>query len=157
MLPRSCHCIIPKLNLPVDVMNLNHFSSKNENLNQLLAQSAHWHKLDKALKQLMPANLAQYIQVACIRDGCLMIVACSSMAAGRLRMLLPTLLPALQQVEAGIVATQVKIDLLPAPKKITKKAVLSQTARAALADSANAVSHHPELAQALRRLSMKKD
>lgn len=138
-------------------MNLTSFGKKNPHLYHLLNQAEHWQKLDYHLKQMLPPLLQNHCQVACVRDGCLIILAHNNMAASRLRMVLPTLLAQLQAIDANIVSTRVKVQLLETSKPVIKHAVLSTVARRALADSAEAVSHHPELAQALRRLSKKND
>ncbi|MCO6521804.1 MAG: DUF721 domain-containing protein [Snodgrassella sp.] len=136
-------------------MNLNRFGKKNAQLNQLLTQSAHWQRLSTCLKQELPASMRAHFNVACVRDGCLVVIAHNSMAASRLRMVLPALLPQLQQIEATINSVKVKVQPPESKPEAVKRASLSPVARGALARSAQALPHHPELAAALRRLSEK--
>lgn len=136
-------------------MNLTYFGAGSAELKQLLNITTHWQKLNKCLEQALPPNLHGYFQVACVREGCLVVLAHHSMAAARLRMVLPAVLPQLQQMDANICSCRVKVQLLETAKPVVKKATLSPTARAALAKSAQAVSHHPDLARALRHLSEK--
>jgi len=96
-------------------MNLNHFGKKNAQLNQLLQQSAHWQRLSNCLKQELPANMRTQFNVACVRTGCLVVIAHNSMAASRLRMVLPALLPQLRQIDASIETVKVKVQ--PAESK----------------------------------------
>ncbi|MDF7675519.1 DciA family protein [Neisseriaceae bacterium ESL0693] len=136
-------------------MNLADFGAGNQELKQLLSMAAHWQKLNACLKRALPANLHDYFQVACVREGCLVVLAHHSMAAARLRMVLPAVLPQLQQIDARITTSRVKVQPVAAKKPVIKQAKLSITARQALAQSARAVSHHPDLARALQHLSEK--
>jgi hypothetical protein len=136
-------------------MNLNRFGKKNAQLNQLLEQSAHWQRLSACLKQELPVSIRTHFNVACVRDGCVVVIAHNSMAASRLRMVLPALLPQLQQIDATIETVKVKVQPVDTKPEAVKRASLSPAARSALAHSAQALSHHPELAAALRRLSEK--
>lgn len=83
-------------------MNLDKLSKRDPKLAGLLTQSQQWQRLDQAIKLLLPPNLRAHFQVACIEDGCLVLIATNSMAAGRLRMILPSLLPQLHQVDHRI-------------------------------------------------------
>ena len=80
-------------------MNLDSFSKKNAQLRHLLTQSAHWQRLNTYLRQELPANMHKHFTVACVRAGDLVVIAHNSMIATRLRMVLPTLLPALQLID----------------------------------------------------------
>lgn len=136
-------------------MNLNQFGKKNAQLNQLLQQSAHWQRLSNCLKQELPANMRTQFNVACVRTGCLVVIAQNSMAASRLRMVLPALLPQLRQIDVSIETVKVKVQPAESKPEAVKHASLSPVARDTLARSAEALTHHPELAAALRRLSEK--
>lgn len=138
-------------------MNLNHFGQKNKQLQQLLAQSTHWQRLTNCLKQELPATMRPHFNVACVRDRCLVVIAYNSMAASRLRMVLPALIPQLQLIDATIESIKIKIVPLESKLKVAKRASLGPVARNELARSAEALRHHPELAIALQRLSEKKD
>lgn len=138
-------------------MNLNHFGQKNKQLQQLLAQSTHWQRLTNCLKQELPATMRPHFNVACVRDGCLVVIAYNSMAASRLRMVLPALLPQLQLIDSAVESVKVKVQPPDLKPELAKRACLGPLARSELARSAEALSHHPELAIALQRLSEKKD
>lgn len=138
-------------------MNINRFSKKNPQLNLLLTQSAHWQRLNTCLKEELPDSMHPHFNVACVRAGCLMVIAYNSMAASRLHMVLPALIPQLQLIDATIKSIKIKIVPLDSKLKIVKRASLGPIARNELARSAEALSHHPELAIALQRLSEKKD
>lgn len=136
-------------------MNLNRFGKKNAQLNQLLAQSAHWQRLSNCLKQELPANICAHFTVACVREGCIVVIASNSIVASRLRMVLPAFLPQLQQLDATIESVKVKVQPAESKTEAVKRAILTPEARSALSRSAQALTHHPELAAALRRLSEK--
>lgn len=136
-------------------MNLEQFSKKNAQLKQLLSQSAHWQRLGACLKQELPANMHAQFTVACVRDGQLVVIAHNSMIASRLRMVLPALLPNLQQIDQHIEAVRIKVQPAETQPKVVKQANLTAKARQELARSADALPHHPELAAALRQLSNK--
>ncbi len=136
-------------------MNLDRFSKKNAQLRHLLTQSAHWQRLNTYLRQELPANMHNHFTVACVRAGDLVVIAHNSMIAARLRMVLPTLLPALQLIDESIETVRVKVQPKEYQAPIDKQANLTPTARQELARSADALSHHPELAEALRKLSRK--
>lgn len=140
-----------------NAMNLNHFGRDNTALRQLLQQTAHWRRLDTALKQQLPENLHNHFQAACIHESCLVILATNSMAASRLRMMLPTLVPKLQSIDSTIQTVHVRIQPLSVQKPSVKRAHLGEQARASLAQSADRLAHHPELAAAMRALSHKKN
>ncbi len=136
-------------------MNLNHFGQKNKQLQQLLAQSTHWQRLTNCLKQELPATMRPHFNVACVRDGCLVVIAYNSMAASRLRMVLPALLPQLQLIDGTVESVKVKVQPPDLKSEVVKQASLGPEARSALSRSAQTLAHHPELAAALRRLSEK--
>jgi hypothetical protein len=136
-------------------MNLDRFGQKNAQLKQLLTKSAHWQRLGTCLKRELPANMHDHFTVACVRDGQLVVIAHNSMIASRLRMVLPALLPSLQQIDHNIEAVRIRVQPAEYQAKVVKQANLTTKARQELARSADALSHHPELAAALRRLSNK--
>lgn len=138
-------------------MNLNRFGKTNAQLNHLLVQSAHWQRLSACLKQELPASLCAHFNVACVRAGCLVVIAHNSMVASRLRMVLPALLPQIQKIDTTIENIKIRVKPADSKQKVIKNASLSPVARNALMRSAQALSHHPELAAALRSLSEKND
>lgn len=83
----------------------------------LLAASQVWQTLDKAMKKQLPSNLHAYVQVACMENDELIVVATHNMAASRLKMLLPTLLPHLQTLHSDIKSIKVKLKPTEPPKK----------------------------------------
>lgn len=140
-------------------MNLGHLGHKDpairHRLQNLFRQSAQWRRFDIGLKQCLPVNLHPHFQVACIEDGCLVVLATNNMAATRLRMMLPALVPKLQTIDSAVQTVRVKIQPLQTPPPKTKQAHLSNAAKTACADAAGRLVHHPELAAALRTLSRK--
>lgn len=137
-------------------MNLNRFGDHNQILNQLLQQSAHWRQLNRVLQQGLPSNLHAHFQAACVdEDGCLVVLAANSMAASRLRMMLPALLAQLRSVDERIDTVRVKIQPPPPKKPAFKHAPMSNGGREAFARSAEQLHHHPELAKALLAVSQK--
>ncbi len=133
-------------------MNLDQLGKRDHRLTGLLQQSQQWRRLDAQVKQILPANLRAHFQVACIEEGCLVLLAANNMAASRLRMIAPGLLPQLQTLDRRI--TQVRAKILPKPPEQPRQNRLrmSDAALEALSDSAERLQHHPELAEALQQL-----
>lgn len=135
-------------------MNLEPLLRRDRVLNGLMQQAAYWQRLDVRIKKLLPDNLHPHFQVACIDDdGVLVIEAGHHMAASRLRMIVPVLLPQMQQIDARIRQARVRIrppQHRPAPQK---RAQLSECARSSCRDAAERLAHHPQLAAALARLA----
>lgn len=134
-------------------MNLEQLGKRDRRLVGLIQQSQQWRRLDNQVKQILPANLCPHFQVACIEaEGCLVLLAANNMAASRLRMITPGLLPQLQTLDNRIQSVRAKI--LPNPPKAPRQNRLhmSDTALDALSDSAERLQHHPELAEALQKL-----
>ena len=73
-------------------MNLEQLGKRDRQLESLLRQSQQWRKLDGEVKRIMPANLRPHFQTACVEGGRLVLLAANSMAASRLKMILPALL-----------------------------------------------------------------
>jgi hypothetical protein len=138
-----------------NLMNLTRFGNKNQGLNSLLHQSAQWRRLDAHIKCHLPANLHSHFHTACVDGGCLVVLAANSMAASRLRMMLPALVPQLQSIDSAIQTVRVKIQPRQTPPPKAKAAQLSPAAKAACADAATQLAHHPQLAAALSALSRK--
>lgn len=139
-------------------MNLNHLGQRDAQLKNLLKMSRQWQKIDRQIKQMLPHNLHAHVQTACIENNCLILSAANSMAASRLRMITPALLPQLQKI-SDIQITEIHIKVLPQNPSPERKnnLYLSNTARNALRTSAQQLSHHPQLAQALQKLADKAD
>lgn len=137
-------------------MNLDQFGKNDFRLNGLIRQARQWQKLNHEIKKILPANLRAYSQVVCIdKEGSLIILAANNMALGRLKMITPSLLAQMRDVDQRIIHVQVK----PSPKAVKKEKEntlkLGDGALAALANSAERVSHHPELAAALHKIVQK--
>lgn len=133
-------------------MNLEPLGRQDAKLNRLLQQTAHWQRLDQSLKQLLPPHLHSHFQVACVADGRLVVIAGGSMAAARLRMLLPPLVPQLQIIDSEIQSVRVTIRPTMAEAPRDKRLHLSSAAADTCRAAADRLAHHPELAAALRAL-----
>lgn len=136
-------------------MDLEKLGNKDNRLSALLAQSQKWRRLDREVKQLMPANLRPHFQTACVENGVLVLLAGNNMALSRLRMIAPGMLVSLQGIEPEI--QEVRVKAVPKPLKPVREnsLVFSQKAVESMQDAAVRVRHHPELAQALRKLAEK--
>lgn len=133
-------------------MNLDKLSKNNRLLNSLLQQSNYWRRLDNDVKKILPRNLQDYFQTACIENGILVLLAHNNMAASRLKMIVPSLLPALKNLREDI--QEVKIKNIPKPPPVVKakQLKLSEEALRQFEKTTRQVAHHPELAEALQKL-----
>ncbi|MDO1510446.1 MULTISPECIES: DciA family protein [unclassified Neisseria] len=136
-------------------MDLVHLGKKDSRLLNLLQQSQQWRRLDARVKQIIPANLRAHFQVACIEDGCLIILAANNMASSRLRMIVPSLLPKIQNLENCITDVRIKVVPKQPAKTRINSLQLGSAAVAGFQRSAERLAHHPELAEALRKLAEK--
>ena len=100
----------------------------NSPLANLLQRSRYWQQLDDAAKRLLPANLHPHFRVACIEEGALIIHVSAPMAATRLKMLLPSLLPQLQELDPNIARIQIKTRP-PQPRRRQKQKFPPERAR----------------------------
>ncbi|MCS4533377.1 DUF721 domain-containing protein [Neisseria montereyensis] len=136
-------------------MNLEKLARRNGGLLTLLQQSQQWQKLDRQIKQVLPANLRAHFQTACIEEGTLVLLANNNMAASRLRMITPGLLPKLQNLHPDIANVRIKtIPARPLPPR-ENHLKLSEAAIQSFRHSAKQLQHHPKLAEALRELAEK--
>lgn len=134
-------------------MNLEQLGKRNLLLIGLLQQSQQWQKLDAQVKHVLPANLRPYFQVACIEEGCLVLLANNNMASSRLKMILPSLLPSLSMIHNGIEKVTVKVVPTVATPEKVNRLKLSETALSSFKGSADKLQDkHPELAQSLLNL-----
>ena len=132
-------------------MNLEQLGKRDRQLESLLRQSQQWRKLDGEIKRIMPANLRPHFQTACVEGGRLVLLAANSMAASRLKMILPALLPQLRKFREDIEAVAVKTE-----REKVNSLHLSETALENLGKTADRVrERHPELADVLERLAEK--
>lgn len=97
-------------------MNLNHFGRRDQKLADLTAAAQAILALDQAFKRVLPGPLGQFCQVACVRDGELVVYAHNSTVASRLRLLGNSLLPPLQR--QGHALRSLRIKVLPTPHKV---------------------------------------
>ncbi|HHL3632200.1 DciA family protein [Neisseria polysaccharea] len=134
-------------------MNLEHLSRQDSLLSELLKQAGKWRRLDAAVKKLLPPNLYPHFQTACIEDGRLILLAANNMAASRLKMIAPSVLPQLAGLDASI--RSVSVRLVPKPERPPKTNTL-HLSKAALESFGSAAAklekRHPELAEALANL-----
>lgn len=137
-------------------MNLEPLSRHDSRLKNLLQQAQQWQRLDENIKKILPANLRSHFQTACIRNGTLILLAANNMAASRLKMILPSLLQPLQQLDHSI--HDVRVSVLPKPPAVVKSNTLklSPAALQNFEETAEKLQEsHPQLAQRLMALVKK--
>ena len=133
-------------------MQLDKLTAHDNRLKNLLHTSRYWLKLDADVKKLLPPNLHPHFRVVCIENNTLVLHVSAPMAATRLKMLLPALLPRLQQLDADIQAACIKMRPHNPESKCTKNFRISSQALNCFEQTANQLNHHPELAEAMRQL-----
>ena len=134
------------------MMNINHLTKNDSKLSAIMEQATYWRRLEQLVKQKLPPNLSDYYQVVCVEQGVLIFYADNAMVASRLKMITPALLPVFAQLDKSIRQSQIRIKPQNPAKPKLKQIHLSTTARSALQQTAEQVSHHPDLAAALSRL-----
>lgn len=136
-------------------MDLEKLGKQDGRLLGLLKQSQQWSRLDREVKQIMPANLRPHFQTACVEEGVLVLLAANNMALSRLRMIAPGLLPQLQNIRSDI--REVRVKMVPKqPEPVRKnRLVLSEAAVEGFKRTAEQLERYPELAEALRKLAEK--
>lgn len=137
-------------------MNLEQLGKRDQLLKGLLQQAQQWQRLDAQVKKLLPANLRAHFQTACVQEGRLVLLAANNMAASRLKMITPVLLPQLQALREDIKEVGVRVvPKTPAPPK-TNSLKLSEAALSSFAQTAEDLGgRHPQLAEALAKLVAK--
>lgn len=121
-------------------------------LSFLISANQVWRKIDRELYKRLPAYLHAHVQTACVRESSLILLADSHTAAARTKMLLPSLMPAVQSLIDGVQNIEVRLKpRSPAPEQ-RKNLRLPDQAVAQLEQSADTLQHHPQLAAALRNL-----
>lgn len=133
-------------------MQLDPLIPPNSTLADLIHRARYWQQLDTATKRLLPTNLHPHFRVVCIEDGTLIIHVTAPMAATRLKMLLPSLLPKLQEIDSHIARIQIKTRPSNPQTPKSKNFHLSDRALNSFEQTARKVDHHPKLAAALRKL-----
>ncbi|MDU8023112.1 MAG: DUF721 domain-containing protein [Neisseria sp.] len=97
-----------------------------------------------------------HFQTACIEDGRLVLLAANNMAASRLKMILPAMLPKLQALHAGVREVVVRVVPKPPAQPKTNSLRLSEAALDSFDEAAAKLEgKHPELAAALAELVRK--
>ncbi|CRZ19614.1 DUF721 domain-containing protein [Kingella kingae] len=133
-------------------MELDKLLAPDGNLTGLLRQAQYFNQLDQLVKRLLPPNLREHCRVVCVEESDLVIHAYIPMAASRLKMMLPALLPQIQQhcdwVRHIRVYTQPRN---PSPER-NKTHSIPSDALPSFERTAQKVEQYPELAQALRDL-----
>ena len=138
-------------------MNIQHWSRQNRPLQRLLQQQQQWQRLQAFLNQKLPRNLSAHCSVACINEhGWLVVFAHNHLVAGRLKMLLPVHLTALQQLDSNIRGIEIKLRPVnqPKPKQIQRQ--FSYEALNSFDAAAEQVAHHQELAETLQRFASRR-
>lgn len=137
-------------------MDLAQLGKRDHLLAGLLQQSQQWRKLDVKVKTVLPANLHLHFQTACVEDGRLVLLAANNMAASRLKMILPAMLPKLQTLHAGVREVVVRVVPKPPAQPKINSLRLSEAALDSFDEAAAKLEgKHPELAAALAELVRK--
>ncbi len=133
-------------------MNLEQLGRRDALLSGLLKQAGQWRRLDAAVKNCCLPTCTR------ISDGLRRrrqadSLAANNMAASRLKMIAPSVLPQLAGLDASI--RSVSVRLVPKPEKPPKTNTL-HLSKAALESFGSAAAklekRHPELAEALANL-----
>lgn len=127
-------------------------AAERSRLKSLIVQARYWQRLHGRVREILPANLRPYVQTACIEEGYLVLLATNNMAASRLKMLVPGLLPQLRQLDSRI--ERVRTRLVPQPPQTLRenRLQMSEAALEGFSRTAGQLQHHPELAEALQKL-----
>ncbi|QMT31438.1 DUF721 domain-containing protein [Alysiella filiformis] len=133
-------------------MDLGQYAQTSPALRHLWQSTRYFIQLDERLKAILPANLREHCRVACVQNGVLVVFAKNNMAASRLKMMLPALLPQIQDL--GDEIGKIDVKMLPeTPKPPREKHChFSPNVLDMFEHTAQQVAHAPALAQALRNL-----
>lgn len=152
----NCNCLVNLLRGRLKHMDLAQLGKRDHLLAGLLQQSQQWRKLDAKIKTVLPANLHPHFQTACVEDGRLVLLAANNMAASRLKMILPAMLPKLQTLHAGVREVVVRVVPKPPAQPKTNSLRLSEAALDSFDEAAAKLEgKYPELAAALAELVRK--
>ena len=132
-------------------MQLDQLLAPHAQMSQLLTLSRYWQQLDSIVKHLLPCNLHTYFRIACVQNNTLVVHAYSHVCASRLKMLLPALLPQLQQHDNQIQRIRIKMCFTDVPVARQKNFRISPTALGYFERTAQQLAHHPQLAHALQQ------
>ena len=133
-------------------MQLNQIAKHDQQLCHLLQQAQYFQSINQKVKRLLPPNIAPHFRVVCIRDGKLILHASSSMAATRLKKLLPALLIQLQNLDNQILDYQIKVLPENTPTSHEKNFHIPESALVAFSQTAQQMAHHPALHDAICNL-----
>jgi len=114
--------------------NLDAYLDQAGGINSLMPQAKRLLELRQVLLETLPAQLAEFANVANFRQGKVIIFAANSAIAAKLKMLGPGLKDRL--VDRGLQVTALEIEVQPRQDTVSapqKTAVLSDAARQALA------------------------
>lgn len=152
----NCNCLVNLLRGRLKYMDLAQLGKRDHLLAGLLQQAQQWRKLDAKIKTVLPANLHPHFQTACVEDGRLVLLAANNMAASRLKMILPAMLPKLQTLYAGVMEVVVRVVPKPPARPKNNSLRLSEAALDSFDEAAAKLEgKHPELAAALAELVRK--
>ncbi|MDO4696714.1 MAG: DUF721 domain-containing protein [Neisseria sp.] len=121
-------------------------------LSFLISANHVWRKIDRELYKHLPAYLHAHVQTACVRESSLILLADSHTAAARTKMLLPSLLPVVQNLVDGVRNVEIRLNPRNSAPEQRKNLHLPDRAVAQLEQSADTLRHHPRLAAALENL-----
>ena len=156
LLSFNCNCLVNLLRGRLKYIDLAQLGKRNHLLAGLLQQSQQWRKLDAKIKTVLPANLHPHFQTACVEDGRLVLLAANNMAASRLKMILPAMLPKLQTLHTGVREVVVRVVPKPPAQPKTNSLRLSEAALDSFDEAAAKLEgKHPEWAAALAELVRK--
>lgn len=129
------------------------FAERDSQLAKLAAAARRWRQLDQAFKQQLPPALGQRCRAVRINeDGVVVVFADSGTVAARLKLLAPSLLPALDTAGFSAQRIQVRVVLHITPPERENRLRLSRPALDALNSGADEIAD-PQLAESLRRLA----
>lgn len=134
--------------------NISPLKQRDSTCATLLEACAYYQQLSHELRKRLPENIAPHCRVACVRDDLLVIYGDNNIVVNRLKMLLPAILDGWTSKPSNIRRHKVLLAPDNQPKKRPNTLTLSETARQSLSKTAQNLTHHPQLAAALKRLSM---
>lgn len=135
------------------IQNISKLKQRDSIYATLLEQCAYYQQLSHELRKRLPENIAPHCRIACIRNETLVIYGDNNIVVNRLKMLLPAILDGWTSKPSNIRRHKVLLAPENHPPKCPNTLTLSATARISLSQTAEKLTHHPELAAALKRLS----
>ena len=135
------------------IQNISKLKQRDSVYATLLEECAYYQQLSHELRKRLPENIAPHCRVACVRDDLLVIYGDNNIVINRLKMLLPAILANWADLPCGVRKHKVLRAPQNQPPKRPNTLTLSVAARMSLSQTAEKLTHHPELAAALKRLS----